>query len=119
MYTACSTGRLAFSAARRSAFVVVVGMVVGVTAFSTCALQLLGSTRSAQNESSESSEYETSERIHVAVLQSRHGKTKGSALSSLQSVLQAADFEHRVRRALDQSRCRLPSIVFWSPTMRC
>jgi hypothetical protein len=118
MDTARSILRLALPATKRSGFVLVVSMVMGVMAASSGALQLLGGIRAA-NESSESSECETSERIHVAVLQTRQAKTKGRFLCNLQAALDAADSHHSVRQVLTENCCRLSPIAYWSATMRC
>jgi hypothetical protein len=111
--------RLAKPTAKRSTFALAVGLVVGVTAFSSGALQLLGGLRAGQAESSENAPSEESERIHVAVLQSRHAKTKGSLLSHHQSVAQTADIHHSICRALADGRCRISPIASWSAAMRC
>jgi hypothetical protein len=111
--------RLAVPAAKRSAFAVAVSVVVAVMAFSSCALQMFGGLRAGQNESSESSPYETSERIHVAVLQIRSAKAKGTLPCRLQSVAHAADIHHSIRSALAESRGRIPFVACWSASIRC
>jgi hypothetical protein len=111
--------RLPVRAAKRSAFAVAIGLVVAVMAFSSCALQMFGGLRAGQNESSESSPYETSERIHVAVLQIRSAKAKGTLPCRLQSVVHAADIHHSIRSALAESRGRIPFVACWSASIRC
>jgi hypothetical protein len=119
MNTVGSILRLAVPAAKRWTFAVAVGFAVGVMAFSSCALQLLGSVRPGQIESSESSPYETCERIHVAVLQIRSAKAKGFLPCRLQSIAQAADLQQSLREALGESRCRIPLVACWSASIRC
>jgi hypothetical protein len=119
MGIAYSILRLAKPASKRSTFALAIGLVVGVAAFSSGALQLLGGLRAGPTESSENAPSEESERIHVAVLHSRHGKTKGSLLSHHESVAQAADIHHSICRALAESRCRISLIASWSAAMRC
>jgi hypothetical protein len=53
------------------------------------------------------------------VLQTRNAKTKGSQLCRHQSVVQAADMNHSIHRALAERRCLIPMIAYWSATMRC
>jgi hypothetical protein len=118
MHTLSSVLRRTAPTTRRSAFVVAVGTVVSVTALSSGAVQLMSGVRAPQNESSENSEYETSERIQVAVLQTRQARMKGGFVRSLQSALQA-DIQQSIQRALDESHCRVSAITCWSPTMRC
>jgi hypothetical protein len=120
MSKACSIAMLSGRAKNQSALILVVGLILGLAAFSSNALQLIGCLRAAQNETSESrTEYETHERIHAAVLQARNAKTRSGFIDHQQSAIEAADIKHSVRRALAESRCRAPAVVFWSPAMRC
>jgi ligand-binding sensor domain-containing protein len=104
---------------RRSTFIMLVGLVVGVMVLAPTALTQLGSLRAAQSETKERSEYETSERMHVASHQVRCSRHKSAYFGRFSSLAQAADTIPAKRRAAAENQLRVPLVVDWTATMRC